>query len=259
MSAIKNKHQGFTIIELMISTVIFSLVLLGATAAIVQIGQKYSKGITYARTQEVARSTVDEIAQSLQFTSQSVKVPNYPESVADAGPDAEYNIYSRLYASQLSSNPSITIDDPNFVTPVPDTFYFCVGAKRYSFVLNKQIESVDSHAFWVDEPVVGCATAPSMGPADMNQANPSLSTTFPGNNGRELLDQNMRLTEISIIPKENKLWTISMSIATGDDDLLLYRSGASASQARVSCEGSILGSEFCATSEISVNVGKRIQ
>lgn len=258
-----NSQRGFTIVELMISTVIFSLILLGASAAIVQIGKKYSKGITYARTQEVARSTVDEIAQSLQFTSQSIRVPNYPEVVAGSGPAAEYNIYNLIYASQLGSNPTVTVDTPG--SSVADTFYFCVGAKRYSYVLNKQVQSSNSHALWVDEPIAGCANATTMGPADMTQADPSNpSTPFPGNNGRELLDRNMRLTELSVAPKDNGLWMISLSIATGESDLLLYTadvdgSGVPTGSGRISCEGSILGSEFCATSEISVNVSKRIQ
>jgi prepilin-type N-terminal cleavage/methylation domain-containing protein len=255
-------QKGFTIIELMISTVIFSLVLLGASSGIVQIGKKYSKGITYSRTQEVARSTVDEIAQSLQFTSQSIRIPNYPEVVAGSGPASEYNIYNLLFASELSSGPVVLSNEP---TPsVADTFYFCIGAKRYSFVLNKQIQTTDSHALWVDEPIAGCANANSMAPADMTQADPSNpSTEFPGNNGRELLDKNMRITNLSIIPRDIGLWVISVSIATGDSDLLLYTpyvDGATPTvDGRVSCEGSILSSEFCATSEISSNATKRIQ
>jgi prepilin-type N-terminal cleavage/methylation domain-containing protein len=263
MNKSESKSQkGFTIIELMISTVIFSLVLLGASAAIIQIGKKYSKGITYARTQEVARSTVDEIAQSLQFTSQSIKVPNYPEVVAGSGPASEYNIYNSLFASELSGDPDLIGDRS---TPsVADTFYFCIGAKRYSFVLNKQIKATDSHAFWVDEPAAGCASANNMAPADMTQADPSNpSTVFPGNNGRELLDKNMRITNLSIIPRDNGLWAISVSIAAGDGDLLLYTAyfdGATPTgDGRISCEGSVLSSEFCATSEISSNVSKRIQ
>jgi prepilin-type N-terminal cleavage/methylation domain-containing protein len=256
-------RKGFTIIELMISTIIFSLILLGASAAIIQIGKKYSKGITHVRTQDVARSTVDEIAQSLQFTSQSIKVPNYLEVVAGSGPAAEYNIYNLLYASELSGGP--TAISSSTATSVADTFYFCIGAKRYSFVLNKQIKTTDSHAFWVDDPIAGCATANDMAPADMTQVDPSNpSTAFPGNNGRELLDKNMRVTELSIIPRDNGLWTISVSIAAGDSDLLLYTAyvdddGAPTGDGRISCEGSILSSEFCATSEISANVSKRVQ
>lgn len=252
-------QRGFTIIELMISTVVFSLVLLAASAAIIQIGKKYYKGITNARTQEVARSTVDEIAQSLQFTNQSIKVPNYPNIDAIPGPDVKYNIYNLLFPSQLSSGPDVIISDTNIVTSVPDTFYFCIGTKRYSFVLNKQINDTNPHAFWIDEPEVGCANAVAMGPAALNQADPSNSPVYPANNGRELLDKNMRITKLSIAPKSNGLWTIDLSLASGENDLMLYTYNSVTGQGRISCEGSLLGSEFCATSEISVNVSKRIQ
>jgi prepilin-type N-terminal cleavage/methylation domain-containing protein len=248
----KQKGQkGFTIIELMISTVIFSLVLLGASAGIIQIGKKYSKGITYARTQEVARSTVDEIAQSLQFTSQSIKAPNYDVD-GNGVLESSYDIYNLLYPNQISSKSEVNLSDANTKPSVADTFYFCIGASRYSFVLNKKIETSDDHAFWVDEPEVGCANAVTMAAAAMGQTNPS-DSTYPARNGRELLDINMRITNLSISTKNNGLWIINLSVATGDSDLLLFTNG------RVTCEGSILSSEFCATSEISSNVSKRIQ
>jgi prepilin-type N-terminal cleavage/methylation domain-containing protein len=260
----RSQQKGFTIIELMISTVIFSLVLLAASAAIIQIGKKYSRGITYTRTQEVARSTVDEIAQSLQFTSQVVKVPNYD---TDNNPltdhDTTYNIYNLLYATQISSGSDVILSDLDITSPIKDTFYFCIGAKRYSFVLNKQIETIDDHAFWVDEPLDGCAGVVTMGPADMTLANPS-SAPYAATNGRELLDINMRITSLSVVPNNNGFWTIELSLATGDSDLLRYTyfddgAGTPTGEGRISCEGSVLSSEFCATSEISVNVGKRIQ
>lgn len=256
-------RKGFTIIELMISTVVFSLVLLAASAAITQVGKKYARGVTFARTNEVSRSIVEDISQSLQFTSQSVKVPNYPDNDGDLLPDSTYNIYNAKYTSEIASNSGpIQVSEPGI--SVPDTFYFCIGAKRYSYMLDKIIQSGTPHVFWVDEPVDGCANAVAMGPADLTSDNPSGSATYPGSNGRELLDNNMRITTLEIIPRDNGLWTINLDLATGDSDLLLYTyftdgGGAPTGEGRVSCEGSILSSEFCATSETSINVSKRIQ
>ena len=64
--------KGFTIIELLIATAVFSIVLLVISAAIIQIGRIYYKGITSARTQEVTRSVIDDVSQTIQFTAGSI-------------------------------------------------------------------------------------------------------------------------------------------------------------------------------------------
>ena len=60
-------QAGFTIIELLISTVIFSLVLLVITAAITQFGRIYYKGVVSSQTQSVTRNIMSSIAQDIQF------------------------------------------------------------------------------------------------------------------------------------------------------------------------------------------------
>jgi prepilin-type N-terminal cleavage/methylation domain-containing protein len=69
-----NKHnqKGFTLVELMIATSVFSIVLLIATTSIVRIGRLYYKGITQSRTQEVARSISEDISKSIQLSAGNV-------------------------------------------------------------------------------------------------------------------------------------------------------------------------------------------
>jgi prepilin-type N-terminal cleavage/methylation domain-containing protein len=68
------KHQsGFTIIELLIATSVFSVILLVATTGIIRIGQTYHKGITQARTQETTRAVSEEITRSLQFSGTAIE------------------------------------------------------------------------------------------------------------------------------------------------------------------------------------------
>lgn len=68
---IKNRRiksqKGFTIIELLIATTVFSVVLLIVSTGIVRIGQAYYKGIIQNRTQEVARSISEEVSRSIQL------------------------------------------------------------------------------------------------------------------------------------------------------------------------------------------------
>lgn len=66
--------KGFTIIELLIATVIFSVILLVITGAIVQFGRIYYKGIVQSRTQERARAITDSVAKNLQFSKGDIPV-----------------------------------------------------------------------------------------------------------------------------------------------------------------------------------------
>lgn len=65
--ASKLSQRGFTIIELLIATVVFSVILMLASSAVVQIGRLYYKGITQSKTQEKTRAIADEVSQSIQF------------------------------------------------------------------------------------------------------------------------------------------------------------------------------------------------
>lgn len=71
MHSKKNKTSGFTILELLIATTVFTIILLVATTGIIRIGNLYYKGITSARTQDVARTITSEITTDLQFASGS--------------------------------------------------------------------------------------------------------------------------------------------------------------------------------------------
>jgi prepilin-type N-terminal cleavage/methylation domain-containing protein len=65
---------GFTIIELMIATTVFSVILLICAAALIQIGRSYQKGVIANQTQEVARSVMSNISETIQFDGGAVNV-----------------------------------------------------------------------------------------------------------------------------------------------------------------------------------------
>ncbi len=107
--------KGFTIIELLVATVTFSLVLLILTGAIVQFNRIYYKGTVNTKTQEAARTLVEEIARNIQF-----------------GPkDATYTISS--------------------VAAAPPFKYLCAGNNLYVFQLKKVIgEAPTKHGLLVN-------------------------------------------------------------------------------------------------------------
>lgn len=61
-------QQGFTIVELLIAMTVFSIILLVCLVGIVQIGRYFYKGVTITRTQNTARTTIDTVSQSIQFS-----------------------------------------------------------------------------------------------------------------------------------------------------------------------------------------------
>ena len=65
-------QRGFTIVELMIATAVFSIVLLILTTGVLSFTRQYYKGIINNRTQNIARNTVREITQSIQFSTGEV-------------------------------------------------------------------------------------------------------------------------------------------------------------------------------------------
>ena len=73
--AVKLRNKGFTIVELLIATAVFSFILLVVTTGIIRLGNMYYKGVISSRTQESIRNIVSETSSAIQF-AQSSKVLN---------------------------------------------------------------------------------------------------------------------------------------------------------------------------------------
>lgn len=138
---VRNSQQGFTILELMIATLVFSVILLIATFSLLQVGRMFYKGVTLSRTQGVARSVMAEIAQNIQFSGGQISAPAY-------------------------STPGVKDK-------------ICIGNRRYSFVKGRQMSETPTagqvrHALVVDEPTTNCFSAAAQ---DVDLPNPVLSNT----------------------------------------------------------------------------------
>lgn len=223
-------QTGFTLIELMIAAAVFSLVLLAAGTALVQVSRMYYRGVITSRTQGATRTTMDDIARTIQFTGGSI----------------------------ITTAP-VSQGSPTGVS-VQAT---CIGDTRYTYALNTQVNDdiepgqYDSstnrmkHALWLDKAQgTNCATQI-----------PDLTQVKPSEEGRELLDQHMRLTLFSVKPAEetagvnnNGLWHVDIGIAYGDSDILNFEDNVA-----TSCKGVQIGAQWCAVSALSTNVYKRVE
>ncbi len=252
--------RGFTIVELMIATVVFSLVMVICLVGMVQVSRAYYKGITISKTQEAGRFLMDEISSTIQFSGSSIN-PNNDGTVVAMPVNVGFP--SNSFVNNGVTDPSV-FNDGGFGV-------FCAGNKKYSYALDKKVVSTDdeiapissekSAYYSLISEDAECLTV--MLPTNVFGSNAVLT----GVNAKSLLSENMRLTKFSvtrIIPDDSmgdtinsgsQIWKIDISIAYGDDDLIQYFDDSGNN--RVTCRPDT-GSEFCAIVELSKIVTRRI-
>lgn len=224
----RTNNAGFTIVELMIATVVFSVLLVVIAGAMIQIGRLYYKGVTAARTQEVARSVMTDITQALQFNNG-------------------------------------TFNDGVTVTPSDDDASggFCVGDRLYSYRYGQLVAS-GKHALVSRSVAGGCS--------DASLATSNLRDNNLDSVDRELLGADMRLAKIDVNQlSDGKSYEVTVRVVYGADDLMcdpdlnncdpnVELNAQQISAARnLSCKSVRSGSQFCAVSELSTIVERRLQ
>jgi prepilin-type N-terminal cleavage/methylation domain-containing protein len=237
VSKLANNAKGFTILELMIATVVFSVLLLGAATMLVQIGRLYYKGVVTSRTQEATRTVTDDIGRSLQFGSNDVVIP-----AAD-----------------------LTVNTPAGNVAVKA---FCIGSTRYSYIINGQVSSAVEayepgdnqeqrvrHGLWRDSKADNACT-----PLNILADNPQLPGNTGDSEGREMLGEGMRLYKLAPPRKlgdteDSGLVSFSVGIVYGaDDGVIDFTDGLDNPR----CFGAALGAQWCAVSALETTVFRRI-
>ncbi|HET7827638.1 MAG TPA: prepilin-type N-terminal cleavage/methylation domain-containing protein [Candidatus Saccharimonadales bacterium] len=99
MSRKASKNQnGFTIIELLIATIVFSVLLIVMLAAFIRTGELFYKGASMTKTQNDARNIVQSIASDIQFTA---GVPNNLTANHTTNPSGIFCIGQHRYRYQI--------------------------------------------------------------------------------------------------------------------------------------------------------------
>lgn len=130
----------------------------------------------------------------------------------------------------------------------PTVYTFCIGNQQYSYKLGQQlVEGTagvnQSRRVLVVRTLSGCtssSTPPSM--------------TNPAAAGREILTPKMRIAKLEVKSVGTDYYTIKSRIVYGDADLL---NNATADTA--SCRNITSGTQFCAVSDITAAVAKRVK
>jgi type II secretory pathway pseudopilin PulG len=92
---ISNTENGFTIVELLIATTIFSMVIIVILYGVLSFTHAYYSGVNNTTTQGTARTVLNTIAQSIEFSGNSivttpVSLPAPGNPVAFCAGDATY-------------------------------------------------------------------------------------------------------------------------------------------------------------------------
>ncbi len=230
-AARKSSQRGFTLVELLIASSVFSFILLGASAALVQIGRMYYKGVISSQTQGTARTVIDDISRTIQFSGKDLNI--------------------------VAIEPTQTDDSPRIGV-------FCIGNDRYTYALNAQVNdevtgyepstSRSPHALFKDRisgPNSCSSQEDGSEPTHLDITDPN---TTANSDGRELLSEHMRVTNFSITPDGDDVFNVSITIIYGDNDLLVPDS-----ENPSGCSGNVVGGQWCAVSTLSTTVTKRIQ
>ena len=117
----KSSTAGFTILELMIASAVFAVVLLILAIGAISFTNSYYSGITSSEVQTVARAIMSEVSQSVEF---SENVTTLPQSGAVSGYCIDNTMYSYELGLEVVSSPT-TSQDQNYHGLVVDNNSSC--------------------------------------------------------------------------------------------------------------------------------------
>ena len=219
----RENGQGFTIIELLIATTVFSVVLLLAMTGFFQIGHIFYKGVSITQSQDVANSIGLDISDSVEGASQVTALNDHPT------------------ASGIK--------------------YMCAGKNRYTLNLGHAVNVGDSTA--LANGSVGLVKdilssdnicPPPCLPNPASCSGGQVGWTKPV----ELLGDNMRIESLNVQPLASvstSYYTISVVISYGDTDLVTYTDSNDHSTALCKSQQ---GSQFCAIGRYSASINRAI-
>lgn len=239
----RNKHKprdtapkpyGFTVIELLIATSIFSVVLLVALNGFFQIGKLYYKGVATSQTQAITQKVMEDMNSGLQFASGVV-------SPTDIRNNSEGKAMK----------------------------YICLGNARYTYVLGHQVnpstdDRTDKFGLLRDYlPGSGCSSPFGSGggfnsPTELLGSKMRLSKLCLLNTtGTDVNTSGSNCSPVGVCantasaPCLKNLWLINLKVAYGDDDILTNPSSQDPT-----CNSALSNSQYCSVANLQTVINK---
>ena len=234
-------QAGFTIVELMIATVVFSLILLVIIYGVLNFSSAYFGGVYSSNTQDAARTITNDVAQGIEFSG------------------------NNIVASQQVPSPG----DPNAA-------FFCVGGATYYYLPGTMYDGApptkgDPGLYVIPGsclPNPASPTIPVAGGKELLSANMRVTylSVAPA---------------ATAVPTANpRLYTVQVGLAYGESDLLCNvtkgglvggcNAGAQQNNQGVNIQGSgangvtdvecrlVSGHQFCAHASLTTTVSLRV-
>lgn len=226
-----NRQGGFTIVELMIATIVFSVIMLLAAGVVIRFTSNFQRGVTQTTTQNAARSIIDLVSQQLQFTGST-------------------NGFGRLTANGTSKG-------------------YCILGVQYSYVLGRQLgnQTGQTRQALIEREGTGDGCG---GNAQDISGGSAVGKELLAQNMRILTfdidtdttDTDLYKMKIKLAYGDDDLFCVSDATtgpaSCGSKESLTNVAGLDeASLAKLQCKNQT-GSQFCAVSELSTTVQRRL-
>lgn len=174
-----NENQGgFTIIELLIATAVFAMVLVLIMVGILQISRTYISGYIQTQTQNTARSILATVTQDIQLNS-----------------------YTQITPTKHGLKPG--------------QYYFCIGQHLYSYKIGKQLTATTS-SYTTDHALI-LASGPGLCNSSTANAilHGPVGGTY---DTQELLNKDMLLGQLSVtqVVPNSPLFNVEVTVTYGN-------------------------------------------
>lgn len=246
----RSNTEGFTIIELLIASSVFSVVLLVALTGFIQVGRIFYKGVSDSQTQNVARQIVTDISSSLSNTSSDDAV-----STLNTSGGYRYICIGTVrytWAKYVSSNTALN-SKPTF---------YDQGQAQASYN-GRNSQNMDPN---LPNPSIGLIrdTLPSQGTCPIPCINGSSTAAACSESGTNLLALNdnkpkemlgdlMRINDLTVTKTSSGLYDVNVLIAYGSNDLIEYPPGDTAFMLPT-CIGNSADQRFCAVQQLQTSM-----
>jgi prepilin-type N-terminal cleavage/methylation domain-containing protein len=237
----QTNNSGFTLIELMLATLLFSIVLVVIVAAFLQIGRLFYKGVSVNTTNEAARIIGDNVSDDIKFSRFANCVP----------PDTDPNPPT----SDLTKSHNCRWQGFNGSA---NTYYFCVGSHRYTYTLFHKVtvDEYNDHTSLSGLQQVRINSGGCPAP-DYSQD----SSTLEGTSPTQLLAPDMQLNNLYFTCNGYRCHLVLHIIYYGADDQVFYSPASptdlptqALSDYDATCSGNLLSSQFCSTADLDETI-----
>ena len=178
------RQAGFTIVELLIATAVFAMVMVLITVGVLSFTRSYYKGINQSNTQAAARTILEDVSQAIQFSGDVVTAP-----IVQSG------------------------------SGTPKSSGICVGSRRYSYLPGWQV--IDSGADAAKNQGAHSLVLDTPGNCAGMWAQDLIGNNLTGGSV-EMMPPHMRLAKFKVehVGAATDVWQVTVRVVYGDNDLL---------------------------------------